>query len=638
MRRLLWVFPALAISVAFSAEPPTTDTNVVSSAEDAFGITLGPESLGLYNPSSVRGFSPTLAGNVRIDGLYFDQQGSMFDRLVTDTRIRVGLSAVSFPWAAPSGIVDYALRSPEGASGLTAIAYVGIFDSRDLDIDGHTSFPTAHFAIATGASYHHDELTPGLRGSSDSLAIHPRWTPRSNVSVDAFWGRQNVTSTMQQPVIYLGEAQTPPPVPTRYFGMPWAETDNDSEHYGMLAKVQFSGGWSARVGIFRSVYDIQRDVLELYLNTSSRGVGDHILVAEPNQYYGATSGEVQLLHSTEFKGWKQLVIFGARARTEHAQYGGAETLDFGAGPVSAPRFVAQPSYAFGLTTSDRIREHSYGASYSLQWRELIKLTAAIRRDSYSSQVSDPEGGGSATSTNPLLYNTSVVFSPTKSLKLFAGLTRGLEESGVAPYLATNRGEVLNATRSSQEEIGAKYSPTSSLTLLVGAFDINKTYFGLDNPGFFGPLGQERHRGVEFSLAGEVTSGLHIVAGALAMSPEVLAAHSTLEPIGSQPVGQAHQSAQLALDYQIPGLRGLSVDIDLTAMGRRPASIDNRTQIPAYELIDVGARYHFKLGQHSATLRVQILGVNNTLSWFVQNDGGLESFSPRRAWGYFVLDL
>src|SRR6185312_7584385 len=108
MRALVWVFPALAISVAFGAEP-STDTNVVSTAQDAFGITLGPESLGLYNPGSVRGFSPILAGNARIDGLYFDQQGSMFDRLVTDTRIRVGLSAVSFPWPAPSGIVDYSL-------------------------------------------------------------------------------------------------------------------------------------------------------------------------------------------------------------------------------------------------------------------------------------------------------------------------------------------------------------------------------------------------------------------------------------------------------------------------------------------------------------------------------------------------
>jgi iron complex outermembrane receptor protein len=45
----------------------------VASANDAFGLTLEPESMGMYNSSSVRGFNPQTADNVRIDGLYFDQ-------------------------------------------------------------------------------------------------------------------------------------------------------------------------------------------------------------------------------------------------------------------------------------------------------------------------------------------------------------------------------------------------------------------------------------------------------------------------------------------------------------------------------------------------------------------------------------
>lgn len=637
MWRLLWVFMTLAATTAFSAESPT-DTNVVSTAEDAFGITLGPESLGLYNPSSVRGFSPTSAGNVRIDGLYFDQQGSMFDRLVTDTRIRVGLSAVNFPWPAPSGIVDYSLRSSQGASGLTSIAYAGPFDSRDLDLDGHTNFPGAHLGFAAGVSYHNDEFDPGLRGRSDSFAIHPRWTPRSNISVDAFWGRQNITGMQQQPLVYLRDGQAPPTVPTRYVGMPWAETDNDSEHYGMLAKIRLSSGWLVRAGIFRSVYDIQRNVQELYLNTSAQGFGDHALVAEPNQYYGSTSGELQVLRSTETEGWRQRVVLGARGRFEHAQYGGAESFDFGSGSLAQPKYMAQPSYTFEPTTADRIREYSVGASYSLEWRERVKFTAALRRDNYSNQVSDPLNGASATSASPLLYNASLVFLPTKNVELFGELTRGLEDSGVAPFSAVNRGEVLTASRSSQEEFGTKYSLTSSLTLLAGAFEINKTYFGLTDQGVFDPLGQERHRGVELSLAGQVSAGLHVVAGVLVMSPEVLATQTTSEAIGTRPIGQAHQSAQVAVDYQMPWIRALSVDCALTTMGSRAASIDNRVVIPGYNYLDVGSRYQMSLGGHSVTLRLQVLNVTNHMNWVVQSDGGLASFFPRRAWAYVIVDL
>ena len=59
-----------------------TDDNAVSSAEDAFGKSVGDEQIGLYNPGLVRGFSPEAAGNLRIEGLYFDQRGSLTDRLL----------------------------------------------------------------------------------------------------------------------------------------------------------------------------------------------------------------------------------------------------------------------------------------------------------------------------------------------------------------------------------------------------------------------------------------------------------------------------------------------------------------------------------------------------------------------------
>ena len=57
-------------------------------------------------------------------GLYFDQQGAMIDNLVTDTRIRVGMSALNFPWPAPNGIADYTLRELKDTPELTSIVYL----------------------------------------------------------------------------------------------------------------------------------------------------------------------------------------------------------------------------------------------------------------------------------------------------------------------------------------------------------------------------------------------------------------------------------------------------------------------------------------------------------------------------------
>ena len=69
--------------------------NAVASAQDAFGNSVGNENIGLYSAGNARGFSPSEAGNLRIEGLYFDQQIQLGNRLVRGSTIRVGLSAQS---------------------------------------------------------------------------------------------------------------------------------------------------------------------------------------------------------------------------------------------------------------------------------------------------------------------------------------------------------------------------------------------------------------------------------------------------------------------------------------------------------------------------------------------------------------
>ena len=49
------------------------EENVTTGSEDAFGRSIGNESIGIYNEGDVRGFSPIEAGNVRLEGLYFDR-------------------------------------------------------------------------------------------------------------------------------------------------------------------------------------------------------------------------------------------------------------------------------------------------------------------------------------------------------------------------------------------------------------------------------------------------------------------------------------------------------------------------------------------------------------------------------------
>jgi iron complex outermembrane receptor protein len=642
MRGFYCAFPvavvlAPGIPAAF-ADEPSTNTNVVASAGDAFGISLGPESIGLYGSGSVRGFSPTTAGNIRINGLYFDLQGSMIDRLATDTRIRVGLSATNFPWPAPSGIVDYTLREAKATPEITAIIYGGPYDSQDIDLDGSSEFSGGKFGIGAGIAYHNDQFNPGQTARTLSWGVLPTWHPNSRISISTFLGRQNATDAKSQATIYLREGESLPPISPRYRGPSWVNSDSYSEHYGLLVKAELSTQWSLRVGIFHSIFDTPRNYSDLYLDTTSNGFGDHYLVAEQNQHYGSNSGEVLLSYKIENTAWRQEIIFGGRGRSVNARYGGAEAFDFEMGPVEQPSFGPHPEYEFGPTTPNRIREYSFGTSYRLECINHLTLTAGLRRDTYSNEVVDPVGGSSTTSMEPWLYNANAVFLPIHSVAFFGSLTRGLEDSGTAPVNAINRGRVLQATRSSQEEVGMKYSPASSISLLAGIFDIDKSYFALDEHGEFGNLGQERHRGFEFSLTGQLTPGLRIVAGALLMSPEVQAKSVPGEIIGKLPIGQPRQMAQLSLDYSPLWLPSFSFDTIFTNIGSRVASVDNRIEVPSLSTLDLGAHYRLKLDRHSAALRIQLLNATNSLNWVVSNDGGLSRSPGRRAWAHLIVDL
>src|ERR1700734_1014401 len=109
--------------------------NPVTAAEDAYGLTLGLESVGIYSPGLGRGFSPQTAGNVRIEGLYFDQQGGLTNRVVEGSAIRVGVSEIGYAFPAPTGIVDFDLRHSDSHKPTAAVVTsAGPYQARDVSV------------------------------------------------------------------------------------------------------------------------------------------------------------------------------------------------------------------------------------------------------------------------------------------------------------------------------------------------------------------------------------------------------------------------------------------------------------------------------------------------------------------------
>ncbi len=250
--------------------------NAVNSAEDAFGVSLGNENVGLYNSNSARGFNPLQAGNLRVDGLYWDQQGQAPGRTYASTTMRVGLSAQSYPFPAPTGIVDTRLSRPaDHFSGSVALGF-GPYES--LLIDTEVSGPLVADKLGVYATLKWERPQLDQRGKYINYASGAvlRWTPSDTVDVVAFHQRYDANKAKVAPTFSLFSAGGA--IPTEYdrsiyFTQPWAARTRHVNHTGTIISATVFDDWLWRTGIFRSHQTLDHDFFIFYRNVGPDGVG-----------------------------------------------------------------------------------------------------------------------------------------------------------------------------------------------------------------------------------------------------------------------------------------------------------------------------------------------------------------------------
>src|SRR5262249_22615496 len=201
-------FWALATVAALGAGAPAAaqraDENAVTAAEDAFGTTVGFQSVGLYNANDARGFSPQQAGNLRIEGLYFDQQTYVTgDCMVRETTMRIGIAAQSYAFPAPTGIADLSLRKPGDELLFSAVLTRGPFETEPVDGEAQLPLLKDRLAVDLCAGYRRDFATDLFRrGHTGVYGTTLRWRPTSNTEIVPFWSDIIGSARQVVPVVY----------------------------------------------------------------------------------------------------------------------------------------------------------------------------------------------------------------------------------------------------------------------------------------------------------------------------------------------------------------------------------------------------------------------------------------------------
>lgn len=243
----------------------------------------------------------------------------------------------------------------------------------------------------------------------------------------------------------------------------------------------------------------------------------------------------------------------------------------------------------------------------------VMLTLGVRRQSVATNNYAP-GSGILTSAYDESATTPVaglVLRPLDYLSVYANYVEGLSRGDVAPTTASNAGETFAPYRTKQYEAGIKLQYGSFGASLAG-FQLSKPSGEL-NGGLFSVTGEQRVRGLELSVYGEVTPQLRLLGGASLLDGK-LTKTAVATNLGNRPIGVAPVQLNLGAEWDVPWLKGLTLTGALVYTGKQYIDAANTQSLPDWTRVDLGARYATEIAGRKTVFRATVQNVADSKYW------------------------
>jgi len=608
-----------------AATPAAAQDSAVRAAADAFGERVGIEQLGLYNESEVRGFDLNNSGAYRIEDAYFSRATPLNDPVLAGVGVRVGVNAARLAYPAPSGVVNYRLRSPGPQNELRLGAGFRDFGTRVIQGDGSWKSGDERFGLAGGFVLRPlVRWGPGSEGEAVDVGLVGVWQVAANQRLRAFASLYAREYDGDYGIVPVGGALPPTARKLHQYSPEWARVDAMNRNLGVLYDGRF-GGWTVDLAAFRSIFDGEGGDFTV-IKAQANGDAFATTFRSPNKTNVSDSVEARLGRQFEAGGVSHLVTASLRGRRSRVDLASSLAIPLGAFKLrdDTPDGIERPWT--GTRGQDEVEQLTGSIGYGLAWRDRLQVRVAAHRTRYDKQVMSTASVRSEGVSEKTLYNASAIVSVTPRTTVFGSWVTGLEESGTAPTSATNRDEVLPPVEAEQFELGVRHNLTPGLILIGALFDVSKPTTGFRADGSFGLVGQVRHRGVEGSLAGQLDPKTNIVLGAVAFTPKVSGPLVDAGVVGSRAAGISQFVANASVERQL--WAGWSMDAQLSYSGERWADTANTFKTPAMTTLNLGARRRFELGGRPALFRVLASNVTGEEGYSASASGQLWPISPR----------
>ncbi|MEH2288673.1 TonB-dependent siderophore receptor [Nostoc sp.] len=189
----------------------------------------------------------------------------------------------------------------------------------------------------------------------------------------------------------------------------------------------------------------------------------------------------------------------------------------------------------------------------------------------------------------------IVYQPVEPISLYASYSRSFTPQGGQDF----NGNLFQPGRGTQYEVGVKVDFNDKLSTTLSLYDLTRSNILTGDPdlarralGFFVQVGEQRSRGIEFDVTGEILPGWNIVAN-YAFTNSIITEDNDY-PVGDELDNVPKHSASLWTKYEIQSgsLQGLSFGVGVFYVGDREANLpnDSRYILPSYVTTDAAIFY------------------------------------------------
>ena len=577
--------------------------------QDALQNVSGVTQAGNYGGTGaggyiIRGFSQD--GNFR-NG-FRDSDFFTLSDIANLERVEVlkGPASVLFGQAEPGGIINLVTKQPLSEPYYAADFTVGSYDfyRPTFDFSGSLNSDKTLLYRLNVAYQNSGSFRDFVDTERIFIAPSLTWKIGTNTTLNVDFEYLNNDTGFDRGIVAVGNRPAPIPI-SRFLGVPGAnDSKNTVYRAGYRLEHQFSENWQLR------------NALSITLNKSNN------FYAEPdsliNERFFVRYYENSRFETDNYSLQTEVIGKFATGSIIHQPLLGIE-LNRSEGSVIFRDAILPPLDIFNPVNNSVIPTEPLEATFKAQLRtdrlgiylqnqitllDNLKLLVGGRFD-FTEQKNDDLLASTSTSQSDQAFSPRVglVYQPIPPISLYASYS-----SSFVPVIGNSAdNSVFEPQRGTQYEVGVKADLSNRLSATLAAYQITKTNVlttDLDNPSFSIQVGEQRSRGLELDVAGEILPGWKIVAAYAYTDAEITKDNQL--PVGNLLNNVAKNTVSLWTNYEIQrgSLQGLGFGLGLYYVGDRQGDLVNSFVLPSYFRTD--AALYYKRNNWKAAINIKNL--------------------------------